>query len=43
MSDHGYPRNAALLAAEIPLVTKANKNFLIGEPFHCWLLAQDCC
>lgn len=33
MSDHGYPRNIALLKAEVPLVqvNQRQKNFLIGE------------
>ncbi|SGY60627.1 BQ5605_C007g04458 [Microbotryum silenes-dioicae] len=31
MSDHGYPRNVALLNAEIPIVQKYNKGFLLGE------------
>ncbi|KAM0751781.1 glycoside hydrolase [Meredithblackwellia eburnea MCA 4105] len=31
MSDHGYPRNIALLKAEVPLVAQHNKGFLLGE------------
>jgi len=31
MSDHGYPRNIALLNAEEPLAASARKAFLIGE------------
>ncbi|KAK4702778.1 hypothetical protein P7C70_g3441, partial [Phenoliferia sp. Uapishka_3] len=31
MSDHGYPRNIALLKAEVPLTNQHNKGFLIGE------------
>ncbi|SCV71400.1 BQ2448_2988 [Microbotryum intermedium] len=31
MSDHGYPRNVALLNAEIPIAQQYNKGFLLGE------------
>ena len=31
VSDHGYPRNVALLNAQIPIATNANKAFIIGE------------
>lgn len=31
MSDHGYPRNIALLQAETGLVRGANKGFVVGE------------
>lgn len=30
MSDHGYPRNIALLQAQVPLARNANKAFFIG-------------
>ncbi|ORY88384.1 glycoside hydrolase superfamily [Leucosporidium creatinivorum] len=31
MTDHGYPRNVALLNAQIPLATAAKKSFILGE------------
>lgn len=31
MSDHGYPRNVALLNSQIPLALNAQKGFFVGE------------